>query len=73
MYVCIRLCVCIYTEGAKKCIHILHRYLLKCVYIFLAPSVYTHTHTHTHTEEVCSPLSFICCREAKWRLLHDLY
>ena len=46
----------IYTEGAKKCIHILRDVIyVKCIYIFWHPlyiyicTVYTHTHTHTHT------------------------
>ena len=26
-----------HTEGAKKCIHIIHRYLLKCLYILWHP------------------------------------
>ena len=57
IYVCVCVCVCVCTEGVKKmythqrvpkkCIHILRDVIyVKCVYIFLAPSVYIYIYIY---------------------------
>ena len=50
IYMCTECAKNVYTsEGAKKCIHILRDVIyVKCVYIFLALSVYIHTYIYTY-------------------------